>query len=413
LVSGCTAGWVREAWTPNALAEAYGDAPWSVRGPLVGAKPSLDAEAQIGEDRNAAAVPEASNAGEGINDQREENGPHSCEGKYASLESNVTTLRDYLEACRAAVANATKAAAALTEDECGIRQATAASATTAPESALSATDTTALGTPPSLQLPYGANNCLAPELAANFALPLPFPTTSSSHAADGAAPASPRPRGVRLEGAYPSHACRLAHTRLWVGPAGSPGVHWHRDLQDNFIVGLFGGKRVWVAPPHATLPCFGGAVTVTPYLQEAVHGAPCLPPPSRRSPIPPEAKQLPLPLSPLQENTLHKSISDGTSQSRSSSSSEARVLEAVDVHVGDCLYVPAGWWHSTENLPADISDDASSHRHDNDDAAPVVGTLNFFMPSCYAALGVVVPDLMVSSGGGWLPGFEPCGVSVT
>ena len=417
LVSGCTAGWVQEAWTPSALAEAYGDAPWSVRGPPMGAKPNVNAAAQGSENDVSAPAADPSEIGgtSGSIEEHEEHGPRSRIGNYASLESSVTTLREYLEACRAAVAVANAPEVAAADDG-----ATAVGTITASDRAISAAEKEAQRTPPSIQLPYGANNCLAPELAANFALPLPFSTTRSSCAVDGAAPTGPQqlsrkpPPGGRLEGAYPAHACRLAHTRLWVGPAGSPGVHWHRDLQDNFLVGLFGGKRVWLAPPHATSPCFGGAVPVTPYLQEALHAAPCLPPTSRRSTttITTEAEQRLQPSTTLQEETSHISslVDPDHDTPRGEVSRKGHVLEAVDVCAGDCLYVPAGWWHSTENLPAERSSGGNNHYHDD---SAVVGTLNFFMPSCYAALGVVVPDLMGSSGGGWLPGFEPRGVPAT
>jgi hypothetical protein len=300
-------------------------------------------------------------------------------GGYAALESTVTTLGAYLETCRAAAEAAdahTPEAAAALEGAAWAR--------------------------PSL-LPYGANNALVPALAASFALPLPFPATTpavdaETPAVDAATAGRSQRAGVRpvvlLAGAYPAHACRFAHTRLWVGWAGSPGVHWHRDLQDNFIVGLFGGKRVWLAPPHATQRCFGRAVPVTPYLHEAARAAPRLPPP------PPRLRGLP----PLPPAAVHSASGD---------SSSGGVLEPVDVFAGDCLYVPAGWWHATENLPVRAGGNRGGDGgHSGGNRHGAVGTLNFFMPSCYAALGVVVPDLR-GCGGGWLPGFEPAGVAGT
>jgi len=226
----------------------------------------------------------------------------------------------------------------------------------------------------------------------------PLAVGAETPAVDAATAGRSQRAGVRpvvlLAGAYPAHACRFAHTRLWAGWAGSPGVHWHRDLQDNFIVGLFGGKRVWLAPPHATQRCFGRAVPVTPYLHEAARAAPRLPPP------PPRLRGLP----PLPPAAVHSASGD---------SSSGGVLEPVDVFAGDCLYVPAGWWHATENLPVRAGGNRGGDGgHSGGNRHGAVGTLNFFMPSCYAALGVVVPDLR-GCGGGWLPGFEPAGVAGT
>ena len=143
---------------------------------------------------------------------------------------------------------------------------------------------------------------------------------------------------------YPPHAFRRSHTRLWIGPEGS-GVHCHRDLQDNFVAMVHGRKRFYLTPPHGT-PCLGGHRLVTPFLHEAVNAV-----------------------------THRESQAD----------SLCSTIE-VDLESGDVLYLPAGWWHATLNL-----DDLGI-------------SVNFFLASCYAALGVIVPDLLPSD---WMPGLEP------
>ena len=47
----------------------------------------------------------------------------------------------------------------------------------------------------------------------------------------------------------------------------------------------------------------------------------------------------------------------------------------ADLHPGDLLYIPAGWWHATESTSSNTV------------------SINFFMSACFAALGVIVPKI--------------------
>ena len=193
---------------------------------------------------------------------------------------------------------------------------------------------------------------------------------------------------------------RREHTRLWIGGRGG-GVHCHRDLQDNFVVMIFGRKRFDLWAPHMTHSrCIGGARAITPYLHEAIcqdHGAsrsetstqddkedeigvdsnmgglplelsvPALQDPPSPSPLP-ILPPPPPPPPPLGIDSEH-----------------ARMLSVV-LEPGDCLYLPAGWWHAAETL-------------ENPGAS-----INFFCAATYGALGVVPPDIFPSD---WPVGFEP------
>ena len=69
---------------------------------------------------------------------------------------------------------------------------------------------------------------------------------------------------------------------------------------------------------------------------------------------------------------------------------EADMLSVV-LEPGDCLFLPAGWWHATENL--------------GDGEGGVIGaSVNFFCAATYSALGVVPPDIFPAD---WPVGFEP------
>jgi len=65
---------------------------------------------------------------------------------------------------------------------------------------------------------------------------------------------------------------------------------------------------------------------------------------------------------------------------------------------GECLYIPAGWFHETETLPGESPDEGD-----------VSATVNFFASACFAALGVIVPDLqhLGQIEPNWVPGLEP------
>ena len=96
---------------------------------------------------------------------------------------------------------------------------------------------------------YGANNPVPPRLLPHLRLP-PF---------------------------FPPHTKRLLDTRLWIGPPGC-GVHMHRDLQDNFLLQIFGRKRVTLVAPHHAEAL--GASMVTPFLHSTALQQGQAPPPS-------------------------------------------------------------------------------------------------------------------------------------
>ena len=140
---------------------------------------------------------------------------------------------------------------------------------------------------------------------------------------------------------FPQHCFRLLDTRLWIGKGGT-GAHLHQDIQDNCILMLAGSKRVSLQPPHRAVSLQPWAVT--PFL-------------------------------------------------RSSRSVDAPGEHDVEVllRAGDLLWLPAGWWHSTENI-LQAGEEAGV-------------SINFFMSACFAAVGVIVPEIAHSD---WLDfGTQP------
>lgn len=162
---------------------------------------------------------------------------------------------------------------------------------------------------------YGANNFVPPGLVKELRLP-PF---------------------------FPPHVKRLGDTRLWIGPAGC-GVHLHRDLQDNFLVQVFGRKRVTLVAPHHAAAL--NTRMVTPFLHTSDVG-PLEAPPKETEPV-------------------------------------AVVLEA-----GDMLYLPAGYFHATET----VGEQSGSAHAQGQGASSVGCSVNFFLSACFASLGVIVPRL--------------------
>lgn len=101
--------------------------------------------------------------------------------------------------------------------------------------------------------------------------------------------------------------------RTWIGPAGArTGLHY--DYLDNLAVQVIGSKRWWLARPGAVERL--GAVS-DKYDAWAV-------------------------LSRLDARTLAER--DGPSGD----------FFTVDLHPGDVLHVPAGWWHEVTNLSASL-----------------------------------------------------------
>lgn len=161
---------------------------------------------------------------------------------------------------------------------------------------------------------YGANNLVPPGLVNELRLP-PF---------------------------FPPHVKRLGDTRLWIGPP-TCGVHLHRDLQDNFLLQVFGRKRVTlVAPHHATAL---NARMVTPFLHTTDVG-------QRESP-------------PMETEPI-----------------------TVVLEKGDMLYLPAGYFHATETVGEQGECETEEQR-----AGSVGCSINFFLSACFASLGVIVPQL--------------------
>jgi hypothetical protein len=161
---------------------------------------------------------------------------------------------------------------------------------------------------------YGANNFVPPALVSELRLP-PF---------------------------FPDHVKRLGDTRLWIGPP-TCGVHLHRDMQDNFLLQVFGRKRVTlVAPHHATAL---NTRMVTPFLHTTDV--------SQRESPPAETEPVTVVLEP-----------------------------------GDMLYLPAGYFHATETVGKQGEREAQAQGADS-----VGCSVNYFLSACFASLGVIVPKL--------------------
>ena len=160
---------------------------------------------------------------------------------------------------------------------------------------------------------YGANNFVPPGLVNELRLP-PF---------------------------FPPHVKRLGDTRLWIGPP-SCGVHLHRDLQDNFLLQVFGRKRVTLIAPHHAAAL--NARMVTPF--------------------------------------LHTTDVDQRQDPPAETEPVTVVLQA-----GDMLYLPAGYFHATETIGEEGGPQEAQG------AGSVGCSLNFFLSACFASLGVIVPRL--------------------
>jgi hypothetical protein len=153
----------------------------------------------------------------------------------------------------------------------------------------------------------------------------------------------------------------------------SIGERLHRDLQDNFLLQVFGRKTVTLIPPHhsATL----GTVFTTPFLHTT---------------------------------TPQQQGGDGGD------------LQATTVSLGpgEMLYLPAGYFHRTRMVEgwrppqpggggSDGQPQAQAPARARAQAAKCcdVGcSVNFFLSACFASLGVVVPELCPPD---WVGGTPP------
>ena len=142
----------------------------------------------------------------------------------------------------------------------------------------------------------------------------------------------------------------------------------HRDLQDNFLLQVFGRKTVMLIPPHHAEAL--GTVFTTPFLHTTAlqHG------------------EMPPPFSgvDLQSST-------------------------VSLGPGEMLYLPAGYFHSTTMAegwrPPVVEGGSKGHSHaQTKTGATNVGcSVNFFLSACFASLGVVVPELVPTDWVGEIP----------
>jgi hypothetical protein len=203
---------------------------------------------------------------------------------YEAMESVETTLAEYLDRC----VDTTDADAA--------------------------TQSAAAGGGSSDVRYYGANNLVPPELVKELRLP-PF---------------------------FPAHVKRLLDTRLWIGPPGC-GVHLHRDLQDNFLLQVFGRKRLTLVAPHHAAALNSRMVTPFLHTTDVRQGES---PPPETAPV------------------------------------------TVVLQAGDMLYLPAGYFHATETLGEEVDTCGGDGQN-----GAIGCSVNFFLSACFASLGVVVPKL--------------------
>jgi Cupin-like domain len=108
-------------------------------------------------------------------------------------------------------------------------------------------------------------------------------------------------------------ATALRSVRSWIGPAGAR-TGLHRDYLDNVAVQIVGTKRWWL---------------VRPGLVERFHGV----------------------------STKYDAwavLSRLSAQALRERAGGVSGVYSLDLHAGDVLYVPGGWWHEVENLAPSI-----------------------------------------------------------
>lgn len=112
---------------------------------------------------------------------------------------------------------------------------------------------------------------------------------------------------------YPQVFPRAAFNapRWWVGPKGA-GLKLHRDLVDNFLYQVKGSKRIKLFAPSETNCLYPLVIGGNPFYE-----------PSKVNPDQPDYAAYP-------ESRKAKSVS-------------------CDLHAGEMLYLPAGWWHQVVN----------------------------------------------------------------
>ena len=83
---------------------------------------------------------------------------------------------------------------------------------------------------------------------------------------------------------------------------------------------------------------------------------------------------------------------------------------------GEMLYLPAAYFHATETLPAASGNSADNQASRRGSAASdfaathadIGASANFFLSACFAAIGVIVPDLAEEGvPPAWLGGEPP------
>lgn len=130
---------------------------------------------------------------------------------------------------------------------------------------------------------------------------------------EGYMAANPVPPELDSTYHYPRVFQRTAFNapRWWVGPKGA-GLKLHRDLVDNFLYQVKGSKRITLYAPSETPCLYPLVIGGNPFYE-----------PSKVDPEQPDYETYP----------------------------EARHARSVmcDLHAGEMLYLPAGWWHRVVN----------------------------------------------------------------
>ena len=153
-------------------------------------------------------------------------------------------------------------------------------------------------------------------------------------------------------------------------------AHFHifnmTPLPDNFVAMVRGSKTFCICAPHATA-ALGGVRVQSPYLHEALR------------------------------NNVGVDGGAGDAEADVDGRVTFQVL-SVRLGAGDMLYLPAGWYHRTSNEAEALSEGEGEGAPPAQEQDGLSLSVNFFLASCYSAIGVVVPDIVP---GDWPVGFEP------